>query len=104
MYENFKGTLRIKKLKKKKNFKKELSISSNLVLIKKFVQNFLGERSYWIDTILLLLLIEIYYQKIIVLNYVFFLICIRSALIFLGGLYLCFFKNFVISVKESLKN
>lgn len=101
MYEVYKGNI-----KRKKNGKKQslIKINNTLLIIKKIIQNILNDRSHWVDTILLITTVEIYSNKFFFTELIYYLIIIINTLIFLGGFYLCFFKNFVSSILNALKN
>ena len=100
MYEKLKGRI---KAKKKKNSNKLAKVNKILNIFKSIVQNVFNDRSYWIDTILLVILIELYLGRVILVEYIFYIIILNNFLIFLGGFYLCFFKNFISSIINSVR-
>ena len=99
MYEYYKST---KKIKHKRNKNKRIKLSPILKVIKFLFDNILNDRSSWIDIILLVLTYEIMQDKIIASDIILFLICFKASIIFAGGIYICFFKNFVNSVRDKL--
>ena len=76
--------------KKKSKYK----VSRQLILLKYFFQNFLDERSRTIDFICLLIFIDIFFIDVILLNYIYYLIFIKTLVLFCGSFYLTYFKNF----------
>ena len=101
MYEKLNGRI---KGKKKKKLNKSIKVNKILNFLKNIVQNILNDRSHWIDTVLLVIVIEIYYGRVILTEYIFYIIIFNNLLLFLGGFYLCFFKNFISSIINSVKN
>lgn len=99
MYEYYKNG---KKKNNKQNKNKKIKLSPILKVIKFLLDNILNDRSSWIDIILLILIFEITQNKIFVSDLIFFLICFKAFLIFAGGIYVCFFKGFVNSVRDKL--
>ena len=87
-YENMNGRIS----GKKKKFKKKVKINSLLTILKKIIQNTFNDRSYWVDIILLVIIFEWYYDRVILAEYIFYIIILKNFLIFVGGFYLCFFK------------
>ena len=100
MYEKMNGRI---KGKKKKKYNKPTKVNNILNIFKNIVQNILNDRSYWIDTVLFVIIIEIYYSRVILIEYIFYIIIFNNLLLFLGGFYLCFFKNFISSIINSVK-
>ena len=92
----------VKKKNNKQNKNKKIKLSPILKVIKFLFDNILNDRSSWIDIILLILIFEITQNKIFVSDLIFFLICFKAFLIFAGGIYVCFFKGFVNSVRDKL--
>ena len=70
-------------------------VSKNLMFLKKFFQNFLDERARTIDFICLLIFLDIFYFNIVLLNYIYYLILIKTLVLFCGGFYVTYFKNFL---------
>ena len=99
MYEHYKSG---KKINRKKNRNKIMKFSPILRIFKYLFDNILNDRSSWIDIILLVLVFEIIHNKIFASDVLFFLICFKTSLIFLGGIYICLFKGFVNSVRDKL--
>jgi len=93
-----------KKTKEKKGAIKDNKLSKNLILLKKFFQSFLDDRSRTIDTIGLIILIELTYDKIILTNFIYYLILVKTSVIFAGGFYLIFFKGLITKISSRLKN
>ena len=96
MYELFntknkRSVLNKLNLKKKPNY---LSNKNSLInKLKNFIQNFLDDRSRSFDFILLLIFIDNFYLNIVLLEYVYYYILIRTGLLFLGGMYVTFKKK-----------
>jgi len=101
MYEKLNGRI---KGKNKKQLNKSIKVNKIINIFKNVVQNILNDRSHWVDTVLLVILIEIYYGRVILIEYIFFIIIINNLLLFLGGFYLCYFKNFIGLIINSAKN
>ena len=103
MYDFYKSNKTLKKNKKTniKN-KKSKKVPTFLLYIKKFFQSFLDNRARTIDTIGLIILIELYYGRIILSNYILYLILVKVLVIFSGGFYLVFFKDLTKKIKSSL--
>ena len=97
MYKIYKNDKFYKGLKnkKKKIIKKNQSIPVILVILKNFFQNFLDDRGRTVDLIGLIILIELSYDKIILTNYIYYLILFKLIAIFIGGFYLVYYKEFV---------
>ena len=89
-YSNKKRMTFIGNAKKKDKYK----VSRQLNLLKYFFQNFLDERSRTIDFICLLIFIDIFFIDVFLLNYIYYLIFIKTAALFCGSFYLTYFKNF----------
>ena len=90
------------KLNKKTNKKSEenkYGASNFLVSIKYFYQNFLGERSRTTDFICLLIFIDTFYARVSLLNYIYYLIFLRNFVLFCGGFYITYFKDFLNKIK-----
>lgn len=100
MYEKFNGRI---KGKKKKRFFKQTKINNLLKIFKNIIQNTFNDRSHWIDTVLLVIIVELYVGRVILAEYIFYIIVFNNFLLFLGGFYLCFFKNFISSIINSVK-
>lgn len=86
----------ISRAKKNKN---KYGVSNNLIFIKLFFENFLDERSRTVDFICLLILIDAFFINIIFLNYLYYLIFLRAFILFCGGFYITYFKNFFGKIK-----
>ena len=100
MYNIYKNNKFYKSLKnnKKNNIKKKQNIPGILITLKNFSQSFLDERARTVDSIGLIILIELSYDKIILTNYIYYLIVFKLIAIFLGGFYLVYYKEFVNNV------
>ena len=79
--------------------KNKYGTSKYLFPIKVFLQNFLDERSRTIDFICLLIIIDIFYINVTLLNYIYYLITLRAFALFCGGFYITYFKNFLGKMK-----
>ena len=101
MYEKLNGRINGKK---KKKLHKQTKVNNILNILKNIVQNIFNDRSHWIDTVLLVIVVELYYGRVILTEYIFYIIVFNNLLLFLGGFYLCFFKNFISSIINSVKN
>lgn len=100
-YKNYK--FRQKKNKKKiKVDKKDRNLSKKLIYLKNFFQSFLDDRARTVDTIGLIILIELTYDKIILMNFIYYLFLVKALAIFAGGFYLVFFKGFAEKINSSL--
>ena len=99
MYTFYKDNKLFKKLKNKnkkiKIIKKSGKVPSILILLKNFFQNFLDDRARTVDSIALIILIELTYDKIILTNFIYYFIIFKLIVIFLGGFYLVYFKKFL---------
>ncbi len=93
-YKNKKSIVKSKNIKNKIS-NKENEISGFLIFLKNFFQSFLDDRARTVDFIGLIILIEIGYDKIILSNFIYYLILFRLIMIFLGGFYLVYFKKFI---------
>ena len=103
VYEFYKNS----KLRNKKNKKKiksnidDQNFSKGLVFLKRFFQSFLDNRARTIDGIGLIILIELTYDKIILTNFIYYLFLLKILAIFVGGLYIVFFKDFAKKINSS---
>jgi len=89
--KNKKNILNRLNLKKKSDY---LLYKSNFIInIKRFIQNFLDDRARSVDFILLLIFIDNFYLNIIFIEYIYFYILLRTALLFLGGMYITLKKK-----------
>ena len=90
-----------KKIFKSNNVKKnnKYEVSNNLILLKNFFQNFLDERSRTVDLICLLIFIDTFYIRIEIIEYIYYLIFLKYFVIFSGGFYITYFKNFLPKLK-----
>tara|TARA_Y100000590_G_scaffold470657_1_gene667470 strand:+ start:10857 stop:11666 length:810 start_codon:yes stop_codon:yes gene_type:complete len=80
---------------KKNNKKNKYGVSNSLLKLKIFFQNFLDERSRSIDLICLLIFIDNFYVNLIILDYIYYLIFFNTFMLFCGGFYITYFKNFM---------
>ena len=105
MYYSYKNNILPKKIKNKvkKINQKKNDIPNILIILKNFFQNFLDNRSRTIDFICLIILIELIYDQIIFTNFIYYLILFKLCVVFLGGFYLVYFKNFIEKI-SSKKN
>jgi len=102
MYEFYKNKRINKKNKKKvKILKKNEKTPIILFYLKKIFQGFLDNRARTIDSIGLIILIELYYNRIILTDFIYYLYLLKVSAIFCGGIYLVFGKNLVEKVKSS---
>ena len=103
MYDFYKSNKVRKKTNKKNNLnKKEENLSKSFIYLKNFFQTFLDSRSRTVDTIGLIILFELYYDKIILTNFVYYLMLVKIVAIFAGGIYVSFYKNFAKKLIDSL--
>ena len=101
-HENKKSKSNKKKISSKNKLKNIYGVSANLIMIKNFFQNFLDERSRSIDFICLLILFDSLYANtifLIILNYIYYLIFLKTFVLFSGGFYITCFKNFYDKIK-----
>ena len=99
-YKNFKS-------QKKKNRKKN-KIKTNkhnlpkiLIYLKNFFQSFLDERARTYDTIGLIILFELMYDKILLTDMIYYLFLARVLAIFIGGFYIVFFKDLAEKIESA---
>lgn len=104
MYDFFVNNKFYKNKKNKKSKKKEKKISTRLLYIKSFFQNLLDNRSRTYDFIGLFIIIELSYDKIILTNYIYYLFLLKFIILFLGGLYLIYYKNYVEKIISKLSS
>ena len=105
MYYSYKNNTLPQKIKNKgkKITQKKNNIPNTLIILKNFFQNFLDNRARTIDFICLIILIELIYDQIIFTNFIYYLILFKLFIVFLGGFYLVYFKNFIEKI-SSKKN
>jgi len=105
MYYSYKKNTLPQKIKNKgkKITQKKNNIPNTLIILKNFFQNFLDNRARTNDFICLIILIELIYDQIILTNFIYYLILFKLFMIFLGGFYLVYFKNFIEKI-SSKKN
>jgi len=105
MYSFYKKNTLPQKIKNKgkKITQKKNNIPNTLIILKNFFQNFLDNRARTIDFICLIILIELIYDQIIFTNFIYYLILFKLFIVFLGGFYLVYFKNFIEKI-SSKKN
>ena len=105
MYYSYKNNTLPQKIKNKgkKITQKKNNIPNTLIILKNFFQNFLDNRARTNDFICLIILIELIYDQIILTNFIYYLILFKLFMIFLGGFYLVYFKNFIEKI-SSKKN
>ena len=105
MYKIYKNNKFYKSLKnnKKNNIKKKQNIPRILLILKNFFQNFLDDRARTVDAIGLIIIIELIYDKIILTNYIYYLILFKLIVIFAGGFYLVYYKEFVKNIISKLE-
>ena len=102
-YKNYRSSAGKKKNKKIKKSKKSQNVSSILFLLKNFFQGFLDNRARTIDAIGLIILIELTYDKVILSDLIYYLIIIKSLIVFAGGFYLIAFKGLIEKINFVLK-
>ena len=101
-HENKKSKLNKKNISSKNKLKNIYGVSVNLIKIKNFFQNFLDERSRSIDFVCLVILFDSLYVNTIfltILNYIYYLIFLKTFILFSGGFYITYFKNFSDKIK-----
>ena len=91
--------------KNKKNILNKLNFNNKLFFknrkislltkIKEFLQSFMDERARTVDFIILLILVDSFYLNIKFLDYFFYFIFFKILLIFIVGVYLTCFKNYL---------
>jgi len=102
MYKFYKNS----KSQKKKNIKKNKleqnkhNLPKIFIYLKNFFQSFLDERARTYDTIGLIILFELMYDKILLTDIIYYLFLARVLAIFAGGLYIVFFKNFAEKIES----
>ena len=96
MYYFYKNNTLTKKLKNKgkKITQKKQNIPNILIKLKNFFQNFLDDRARSNDFICLVILVELNYNQIFLTNFIYYLIVFKFIMLFLGGFYLVYFRNF----------
>ena len=91
-YKNFKSQK--KKNRKKSKLEKNMhNLPKILIYLKNFFQSFLDERARTYDTIGLIILFELMYDKILLTDIIYYLFLVRVLAIFVGGFYIVFFKG-----------
>ena len=83
----------------KKKDKDKFGLSNNFYFIRNFIVNFLDNRSRTTDFICLLIFIDTFYINVVLLNYIYYLIFLRVFVLFCGGFYITYFKNFLGKLK-----
>ena len=83
----------------KRKDKDKFGLSNNFYFIKNFIVNFLDNRSRTTDFICLLIFIDAFYTNVVLLNYIYYLIFLRAFVLFCGGFYITYFKNFLEKLK-----
>ena len=79
------------------NFKKT-SFSKNknyLKIIKEIIISIFDDRSRSVDFILLIIIIDLFFYETNLIKYIYFIIFLKTLLLFSGGLYLANSKNFI---------
>ena len=85
-----------KKIKLNKNTNHhKYGVTSYLMSFKNLFQNFVDERARTIDFICLLIFIDVLYFNIELLNFIYYFIFIKTLILFCGGFYITYFKNFL---------
>ena len=83
----------------KRKDKDKFGLSNNFYFIRNFIVNFLDNRSRTTDFICLLIFIDTLYINVVLLNYIYYLIFLRAFVLFCGGFYITYFKNFLKKLK-----
>ena len=91
-YKNFKSQKK-KNRKKNKLEKNKHNLPKILIYLKNFFQSFLDERARTYDTIGLIILFELMYDKILLTDIIYYLFLARVLALFAGGLYIVFVKG-----------
>ena len=101
MYKIFhmKRKNKLNKSSNKKKSENKYGTPSFLVSAKYFFENFLDERSRTTDFICLLVFIDTFYTNVTFLNYIYYLIFFRNLVLFSGGFYITYFKDFLMKIK-----
>jgi len=96
MHSFFKGTRSIKQLTPEEiNNKTELSsVPKYMIKMKNIFQDWVNYHSRTIDSIGLIIIFELHYNKIILTNYIYYIFFFKIIALFLGGFYLLYFKKF----------
>ena len=82
-----------------KNFltkkEKKYNVEKFIYYIKVIFQNFLDDRARSIDFICFLIFLDIFYIEITFLKYIFFVLALKYAVLFIGSFYLIYFKDYI---------
>ncbi len=89
------------KVQKKLNYKKKHNSNAIFNLFKNLIKNGFNYHGKTVDTILLFMLVELYYGKILISHYFLCLYFLRGIIIFFGNVFLSQRKNFL---TEAVKN
>lgn len=87
--------------KKKIINKKIKSIPKNIFL--SLIKDSLDDRSRTIDLISFLILLDIFYKEIFILNYIFYAFIVKSIIIYFGNFYIIFFKSYISNLNLKTK-
>ena len=94
LYNNEIHKIEHKKLSNKKKEKK-YNVEKFIYYIKVIFQNFLDDRARSIDFICFLIFLDIFYIEITFLKYIFFVLALKYAVLFIGSFYLIYFKDYI---------
>ena len=81
--------------------KKTQGIVKLITYLKNAVKNGFNYQAKTVDTILLIILVEINYQQIFISQYFFYLFLIRGIIIFFGDIYISQKENFLINIAKN---
>lgn len=81
------------KNERKKSFKKYFF--KTYFILRNIIKNTLDDRARTIDFICLIIFLNTYYFNIFFLKYFFYLVILKTIIVFTGNFYLVFFKNYI---------
>ena len=97
-YKLYKFEINKIQLKRKylsKNNLKKYRVSKLVNFLKEILQKTFDDRSRSIDLICALILLDIFYKDIVLLEYIYIFIALKYIILFLGGFYLIYFKKYL---------
>ena len=97
-YKLYKFEINKIQLKRKylsKNNLKKYRVSKLVNFLKEILQKTFDDRSRSIDLICALILLDIFYKDIVLLEYIYIFITLKYIILFLGGFYLIYFKKYL---------
>ena len=95
LYNNDINKIQFKKKFLFKDKSKKYNVSKFKNFIKKMFQSILDDRSRSIDFICLLIFLDTFYFDVVLLNYIFFILVFKYAILSLGSFYLIYFRNYI---------